>query len=894
MSQRALLRAALVLAVAASWLGIAAPSALAIEEFDRYAIESVSTSLTSTQAGAHADLTVGFSLAQKQGEPFALTRDIFVNLPPGVIGNPQHIQPCTLAQFGEVVTQSECPVSSQVGVSEVTLGGKNAGTFIEPIYNMQSPGGDIVARFGLYAGPFPTLVNIRVNPIDYSLTAAVEGAPSAATLIGAQNTFWGVPAAKSHDALRLTPLEAVEGKSPPGGRSAGVPEVPFLTNPTDCSTARQVSVTAVSYQLPDQPKEKSVAFPQITGCGLVGFDAQLSLAPTATEAAAPTGLDATVKLPQLEAPNTLGASTLKSARVTLPEGLVINPSAGDGLGACSAEQVGFGTAAPPACPDNAKIGSAEIEVPALEHPLQGAVYQRTPEPGRLFGFWLVTDEQGVRLKLPAEIQANPLTGQLTTVFDGTPQIGGLPQVPVSEIRLHVFGGPRAPLATPSSCGTYSAHYSFTPWSGRRALEGEAPMQISSGCGKGGFSPKIAAGTTRAGAGDFAPFTFTLTREDGEANPQQIAIHLPQGLLAKVGGVPLCPDSAAASGACPADSQVGTVTTAAGVGGAPLWIPQPGKAPTAAYLAGPYKGAPYSVVSVVPAQAGPFDLGTVVNRAGIHIAPETGLATVVTDPLPQILEGVPIAYRTIHVSVDRKNFTLNPTSCAPKKITATVTAANGATAEPQAGFQAADCAKLPYKPKLKLTFKGSTKRTGNPAVKAVLTQKPHQANTKAAVVTLPAGLFIDNSHIGTPCTRVQFDAEKCPKISILGHATAKTPLLSKPLKGNVYFRSNGGARELPDIVADLRGQIHITLVGYIDSVAQKGSESSRVRTRFLHVPDAPVTKFTMNLFGGKKGLIENSINLCHRPHRAKLELKAQNGRQQTTSPPITVASCGGRR
>jgi len=368
MSRRALVRTALALAATASWLGLAASPALGIEEFDRYAVESVSSSLSSTQAGAHADFTVGFSLAQKQGEPFALTRDIFVSLPPGLIGNPQNIQTCTLAQFGELAVESECPVSSQVGVSEVTLGGDFSGTFIDPIYNMEPPGGDVVARFGLFAGPYPTLINIRVNPIDYSLTAAVEGAASAAALIGAQNTFWGVPAAPSHDGLRLTPKEAVEGKSPPGGRDAGVPEVPFLTNPTACSTRRQVTVTAVSYQLPDQPKEKSAPFPQVTGCGLLGFDAQMSLTPTSTEAASPTGLDATVKLPQAEAPNTLGNSTLKSAHVTLPEGLTINPAAGDGLAACSDEQVGFGNGSAPACPDAAKIGSAEIEVPALTHP----------------------------------------------------------------------------------------------------------------------------------------------------------------------------------------------------------------------------------------------------------------------------------------------------------------------------------------------------------------------------------------------------------------------------------------------------------------------------------------------------------------------------------------------
>ena len=885
-------RAALALLTASIWIAVWSAPAEAVEEFDQYAVESVSSSLSTTQAGAHADFTVGFALTQKGGEPHGLTRDLDVKLPPGMIGNPQGIPRCSLAELGDTPEESECPVSSQVGVSEITLGGGNAGTFIEPVYNMDPPGGDVVARFGLFAGPYPTVINIRVNSGDYSLTAAIEGAPAAASLIAASTTFWGVPAAHSHDALRLTPEEAMQLKFPAGGREAKIAEAPFLTNPTDCALDRQVSVTATSYQLPKEPKSLTGSFPKITGCGLLAFDPQLSVVPTTSEAAAPTGVDVKVRIPQSEAPNTLGTSTLKSAHVVLPAGLTINPAAGDGLAACSDEQAGYGSDAAPHCPDAAKLGSAEIEVPALERTLQGAVYQRTPEPGRLFGFWLITDEQGVRLKLPAEIQANPVTGQLSTVFDGIPSLGGLPQVPFSEMRLHVFGGPRAPLATPSSCGTHQTHYSFTPWSGRPAAEGDTPMQITSGCNKGGFSPQLTAGSTRSSAGAFAPFTFTLTRNDGEANPQQIAVHLPQGLLAKLGGVPLCPDDKAASGACPVGSRVGSLTAAAGVGGAPLWIPQPGKTPTAAYLAGPYKGAPFSIVSVVPAQAGPFDLGTVINRAAINVDPETALATIKTDPLPQILEGVPISYRTIHVDVDRKNFTLNPTSCAAKKITATVVASNGASAEPSDGFQATNCAKLAYKPKLKLSFKGSTKRTGNPAIKAVLTQKPHQANTRAAVVLLPQSEFIDNAHISTPCTRVQFDADKCPKGSILGRATARTPLLDKPLKGNVYFRSNGGARELPDIVADLRGAIHVTLVGYIDSV-KTGPETSRVRTRFLHVPDAPVTKFTMSLFGGKKGLVQNSKNLCLTSRKAELQLKAQNGLSRITNP-VIATKCGKRK
>lgn len=883
------LRGVIAAAIAVTCLAAWAAPALAIEEVEKYDIESLSASLSTTQAGAHADFTTTFELSEKNGEPHGLTRDIVVGLPPGLIGNPQGIPRCTAAQLASVPGSSHCPISSQVGVSQVTLGGTNAGTFTEPVYNMTPPGGDIVARFGLFAGPYPVLINVRVDSSDYSLTASIEGAPAAAAVIRASTTFWGVPAAKSHDTLRLTPEEALEEEFPAGGREAGLPEAPFLTNPTDCSTSRQITLTATSYQLPDRPARKVAPFPQITGCGALSFNPQMSIVPTSSEAAAPTGLDVQVQIPQNEAPNALAASTLRAATVTLPPGLTINPAAGDGLDACSEAQAGFGTEAAPHCPDAAKLGSVEIEVPALEKTLQGAIYQRTPTPDRLFGFWLITDEQGVRLKLPAEITANPVTGQLTTVFDGVPALGGLPQVPFSEMRLHVFGGPRAPLSTPATCGTYQAHYSFTPWSGTPPVENDARMQIVSGCSKGGFSPKLSAGSTRSAAGAFTPFTFTLTREDGEANPQTLAVHLPQGLLAKLGGVPLCSDAEAASGACPAASRVGSLSAAAGVGGAPLWIPQPGKAGTAAYLAGPYRGAPFSIVSVVPAQAGPFDLGLVVNRAGIYVDPETALATIKTDPLPQILKGVPVSYRTIHVDVDRNNFTLNPTGCNAKKITATVTASNGATAEPSDGFQATDCAKLPYSPKLKLSFAGSPRRTGNPAIKAALTQKPHQANTKAAVVLLPQSEFIDNAHISTPCTRVQFDAGKCPKGSILGHASARTPLLDKPLQGPVYFRSNGGARELPDIVADLRGPIHVTLVGYIDSV-KTGPETSRVRTRFLHVPDAPVTKFTMNLFGGKKGLIENSKNLCRTDRRAEIKLKAHNGVARTTNAAI-AARCG---
>jgi hypothetical protein len=874
-------KVAAVVVGALSMIAVSVASASAApEEFDKFAIESVSANLSDSQAGAHADMTIGIKLATEGNVPYARLRDAEIELPPGVIGNPQAVPFCTVEQFGS----ETCPFASQVGTSLVHVIQPIPGFINEPVYNLPPPeSGDVVARLGFVAAVGPAIINLHVDPTDFGLIATVEGVTSASGLSQATTTIWGVPSDPVHDLDRITPLEAYQGGGPAKGRSVP-PSGPFLSNPTDCSTARQVRVTARSYQLPDQPVTATAPFPEITGCSRLSFAPSFTTAATNPEAAAPTGVDTRLHVPQSESVQGLATSTVKNARVTLPAGFSINPAAADGLEACSAEQVGYGKDVPSGCPAAAKVGSIEADVPALEEPLHGAVYQRTPEPGHLFGFWVVADEEGVHLKLPVQIEPNPLTGQVTAVLDHLPALDGLPQVPVEDLKLNVFGGPRAPVATPAGCGTYLTEFSFAPWSGGPAAQGNTPMQITSGCGKGGFAPRIQAGSLSSAGGRYAPFAFTLTRQDGEANPADIAVHLPKGVLAKLAGVPLCPGTDAASGSCPPDSRLGSLTAATGVGGAPLWIPQPGKAATAVYLAGPYKNAPYSIVSVVPAQAGPFDLGVVVNRAAIRVNPDTAQASVVTDPLPQILEGVPLSYRTIHVLIDRPGFTLNPTSCRPKQTVATVTAVDGQVAEPSDGYQATDCAKLPYSPQLRLTFKGSTKRTSNPAVRAVLRQKPHQANSAAATVLLPKSEFIDSTHINSPCTRVQFAAEACPPKSVLGTVVARTPLLSKPLRGKVYFRSNGGERELPDLVADLRGQLRVDLVGYIDSVR------GRVRTRFLNVPDAPVTSFTLKLFGGSRGLIENSRNLCASEPRAEIRLQAQNGRSQVTNPLIGLP-CG---
>jgi len=874
----------------ASVLALAIAAAPAHAAFSDYGFASASASESSSQAGAHPDVSLTFELKTDPAsetdptglkEPYARTKDLTVELPPGLIGNPNSIPKCSTAQFVTFTLGGPgCPQDSQVGVTFLHIYHLN-GTLTEPIFNMETPSNDTVARLGFYAATLPYFITAHVRSgSDYGLTATLQGLPAGEQVVGATTQLWGVPAAHSHDNLRLTPREAFpefKSESPP--RESGLTPTPFMTNPTSCGTPLGVVFRADSFQIPGQFASIPAGFPETTGCGKLGFEPSLAVTPTSREAAGPTGLDATLTIPQNESVTGLATSQLRNATVTLPEGMTIASGAADGLQACSDQEVHLGEDVAAACPEASKIGTAEFDVPQLSRRLHGALYQRTPVPKHLFRIWLVTDELGVHVKIAGEIHVDPVTGQIESVFVDTPQ------VPLRELRLHFKSGSHGVLANPPACGVYRTHFEFAPWSGNPPVVRDTPMTIDERCQTGGFSPRLSAGATSPSAGSFSPFVLTLTRADGEQNVSGLEVSPPPGLLAKLAGVPVCPAAEAATGSCDSASQVGTTTVAAGPGPTPLWIPQPGKAPTAVYLAGPYKGAPYSLVVKVPAQAGPFDLGTVVTQAGIYVDPATARVTVKSDPLPQILEGVPIYYRTIHVDIDRRDFTLNPTSCDPMSVNARVTGVGGATADPSSRFQVGNCAGLAYSPKLKLSLKGSTKRSGNPAVKATLTQPANQANTADATVTLPSSEFIDQSHINNPCTRVQFNENACPASSILGTARAITPLLDQPLEGPVYFRSNGGERELPDIVADLHGPIHITLVGFIDSVQKKGTEISRVRTRFQNVPDAPVTKFVISLYGGKKGLIENHVNLCQGKHRAKLVFKAQNGKVLNQNPVI---------
>ncbi|HVD41587.1 MAG TPA: hypothetical protein VNC16_11390 [Solirubrobacterales bacterium] len=849
------------------------------EAATEYGIESAAASLSTLQAGRHPDLTTSISFKASAGDPVPDTENLEIDFPPGLTANPRKFPTCSLAQFNNPFI-NPCPQDSQIGIVNVEFVGGSS--FKEPLYNLPAPE-DEVARIGFIGFVYPTTLDIDLrSDSDYGLTVKSLNMPSVLHIARLETTTWGVPADPIHNSERIMPIEAVfcpeanpsQEPCAGGSRSSGLSPEPFLTNPASCQPM-VFDFATTSYLDPGQVFTKSADAGEIVECEKVPFKPRLSIAPTSREAGSPTGLEVALDMPSEEAVNTVNSSPLRGARVVLPEGMTVNASAADGLESCSAEQAAYQDPGPAGCPAASKLGTAEFQSPVLKRPIEGGIFLRTPEPGHLFRLWLVSNDLGVNLKVPAEVELDEGTGRLTTVVQESPQL------PADKVVLRFNGGARAPLRNPLTCGTSNATYELSPWSGNPPVTGVVPITVDQGCGGDQFSPRLSAGTLSPTAGSFSPLIFDIGREDDEQNLATIDLVLPKGLTAKLAGVPLCPEGATSAGACPESSRIGQVKVAVGAGTQPLWVPQSGKPATAVFLAGPYKGAPYSAVATVPAQAGPFDLGLVTVRSGVYVDPETAQVSVKSDPLPQILQGVPLDYRRVRVEIDREGFTLNPTSCAAQAVRASVLSSGGLTATASDRFQASDCASLGFRPKLSLQLKGGTQRTDHPALRAVLQAKPGQANIRRVSVALPHSEFLEQAHIRTVCTRVQFAADACPKGSIYGEARVVTPLLGQPLSGHVYLRSS--SHELPDLVVDLEGQLEITLAGRIDSV------DGGIRTTFWSTPDAPISKFALNMKGGQKSLLVNSRDLCSHPSLATVSMKAHNGREARIRPKLR-ASC----
>jgi hypothetical protein len=848
---------------------------------------------TTSEAGAHPDITTSFAFTKDgEGHVGGTPRNVSVDLPAGLAGYVSEIPTCTPQQltqpsgaFPFVVT---CPAESQVGVAEVTLNVELLGgptPFKVPVYNMTREEGQ-TANFAFIAnGVIASGIVTSVDPADHHLRSSTLDIGALFEVLDTKVTLWGVPADSSHDAERgevcFTPIPICGN----GNHKAGTNVVPLTRNPTQCTgTPLPVKLTVQPWENPALNLEALTQLPPIVNCAQVQFGPRMAIQPSSNQAGSPSGYDVDLTLPQNPDARGIATSDLRDAVVTMPQGVRLSSAIADGLQACSDAQLGPQSAQAPQCPSASKVGTAVLRTPSLPNPLTGSVYLGGPDSGVITGppysLLLALEGEGVSIKLAGEVQVDPDSGQITATFRDNPQL------PFEDLRLQFNDGPRAPLVNPDSCGTYTSIYRLTPWSGNASVTGTSSFDISQNCAAGSsFDPKLQAGSVNPVGGHYSPFVLRVTRPDGQQNLSSIQATLPEGMLAKLAGVPLCQDSGAGSGSCPASAQVGSVTVAAGAGSNPLFVPQPGKAPSAIYLAGPFEGAPYSLIVKVPAQAGLFDLGNVVVRNALYVDPETTQVTAKSDPLPQILQGIPIEYRDVRVEIDRDKFTVNPTSCEPMRVVSTIGGAGGAIAHPSSRFQVGDCAALPFAPKLALRVFGKTGRNTKPRLRAVLTAKPGEANIARAQVNLPRSEFLEQGHIKTICTRTQFNAgaghgADCPRGSIYGRAGARTPLLDGPLAGPVYLRSS--SHKLPDLVAVLNGQIDVELAGRIDSGPNGG-----IRNTFEVVPDAPVSKFVLEMMGGKKGLLVNSEDLCAKKAqtRAIVRLVGHNGKVHASKPKV---------
>jgi hypothetical protein len=891
-----------------------------------------------TQAGGHPyELTTNIGFNSTTNDTYSYSpasgrlKDVRVELPMGLSGNPTATAKCTaLAAAESKDNPGKCAPGAQIGVMHITIeAGENPGLgplqgssidHVVPLFNVV-PAKGAAAEFasGTINAGLGATIEARVRTGEgYGVSADTLNIPTIGTVRKVSVSIWGVPADPAHNSQRICPPgETGTASGFDGyvvGCGSGEPLKAFLRSPTSCPGQNlTTNVLADSYNAPGEFVEAHAEMPGMTGCTALRFSPRISVIPESNSADSPTGLRVDLHVPSEENPNGLTQADLKDATVTLPAGIRTNPSSANGLVGCSEAQIELAGPDPATCPDASKVGSVEIDTPLIDHPLRGGVYVAqqgnadaaqgsNPFDSLLALYIAVNDPQtGVVVKLAGKVSVDPASGQLTTTFAENPQL------PFEDLKLAFFGGPNAALSTPALCGSYTTNSALTPWSGGAPVRSASSFAISSGADGGACAnseaeepnhPSFSAGTEKPLAGAFSPFVLHLHREDGSQNFAALNVTLPPGLIGKLAGVGECPDSALAAAAtktgaaeqsnpsCPAATRLGSVNSSLGSGPAPYY------ATGSAYLAGPYKSAPLSVAIITPAVAGPFDLGTVVVRSALHINPETAQVSVKSDPIPTELDGIQLDIRSIDVNLDRPDFTLNPTNCERMAVTGEEVSSLGNSAPLSNPFQVGECAKLAFKPRLALSLKGKTKRTGHPALRAALTYpKGNYANIAKAQVTLPHSEFLDQAHIGTVCTRVQFNArngggEQCPPASIYGHARAITPLLDQPIEGPVFLRSSN--HKLPDLVAALGGQISVDLAGKVDTGKNGG-----IRNTFEVVPDAPVSKFTLSLKGGSKGLLINSENVCRKPQHAIADFTGQNGKVSDTTP-LIANDCGKAR
>jgi hypothetical protein len=803
----------------------------------------------------------------------AFLKDVSTELSPGRVGSAAVPDRC----LGHVVEEERCSQDTQVGSITVEyFEGDSVSTRTRALYNVYAPFG-VANRYASIDPYTASDASVRTES-DYGTTATAGNITEEARIVGVTARIWGVPGDHGHDDIR----RCLSGERP---CESHAPLLPMLRNPTECGGPLTTKAKVDTWAAPGRYVEAKTVTPPVSGCDKLSFDPSIEVRPTTHAADSPTGLHFDLHVPQKEDPEELAVADLKNAKISLSGGLTINPAVGGGLVGCAPAEIELHGRAPAKCPDASKLGSAEIKTPLLDHPVHGEVYAAAPYDNpfdSLLGIYVAVDdpETGVTLKLAGKIEADAETGRLTTTFSDNPQL------PFEDLVLDFFDGPRALLRTPAACGTYTTTATLTPWSapasgppaevadsyaidaganGDRCIanESEAPSR-----------PVFSAGSVRPRAGAYSPFVMKLLRDDGTQQVAGLTLTPPPGLVARLAGRASCGAAALAAAAaetgmqersqpsCPDASKVGSVSITSGAGTSPFRVAGQ------AYLAGPYKGAPLSIAVIVPAVAGPFDLGTVVVRSAVHVAPNSAQVSIATDPVPAIVKGIKLGIRAIELDLNGDRFTLNPTSCAPTAVQGSLATLLGSPVSLQAPYRLGGCHGLRFKPKLGLRLLGGTHRGQHPVLRAVLRMPAGGANLKHVVVVVPPSEFLDNDHIEAICTRERFSGDDCPAGSAYGYAKAWSPLLDDPIGGPVYLRSSNN--RLPDLVTDLEGRIGVTLDGHLGA-AHGGTVAS-----IDNIPDVPVSKFMLTMKGRGHGLLENAVDVCAHPPLARVEFEGHNG------------------
>jgi hypothetical protein len=868
-------------------------------------IESFTTTSSNSAAGAHPDLSTSFRFIEPGVEESA--KNVVFNAPEGLFGNSGALLRCSSSDFA----LTQCPPNSQAGT--VTVYARHNGTpnkllGTAPIFNLD-PGLDSTALFAFIAPtvniPIQIPVAVRTGT-DYGLRFTVSELTQTTPLAGADLTFWGFPASDSHNSERFpkgSPGEPagcpeMAGTGCTAGVAASIPNAPLINNPTICTGKPLLATLEVqTYQDPGSRAQMNATYPQTTNCQNQVFKPVLFASLTTTETDAPSGLNLDLKAPQFFGPSP-APSQLRSAIVSLPPGLTVNPDAADGQSSCSDSQANFGSEAAAGCPDNSKIGTFLVNTPALEGALIGSLYIGEPKPGNQYRLFMVADGFGIHAKFVGTVHPDPATGQVKIEFRD------FPQVPFDEFQLHLFASDRGLLATPTHCTLYPIAGHFIPWNSVQP-EVVSDEYVSLDSGPNGrlcppavrpFSPRLVAGTSNPAAGAFSDFHLKLDRDDGDQFLGDLNFRMPPGFTGDLRGIAYCPVAAItaaaqrlgrdeqAAGSCPASSQIGTTSVAAGPGSHPF------HAVGKMYLSGPLKGAPLSLVAITPALAGPYDYGTVVIRVALHVDPVTAQVSAASETMPQIIGGIPIRMRSIQVNIDKPNFTINPTNCSAFAVDSQGIGDQGTVTDFSSYFNAVNCSTLPFKPRMTVRQIGKgTRRATNPQMQFDLKTRPGDANLKSLSVTLSSAFAIDQRHLGNICSEKELTEKECSGRTPIGKASTTTPLLDKPLEGPVYAVSGGGG--LPRLAFILNGQVSLVPRAETKTITKGGA--GQLQTTVPVVPDAPIGHFALTVFGGKTGYLVNTRSLCAKAPVTKVAYTGQNGKTHTESVKVKAA-CGKKK